>query len=137
MHFSASRMTARLDFSISWRLRLPQTIDPDAHGIGQILQFAVAVAFTDLAFARMVVEDQFDQISARLADFRRIGADAHALTDRSGAGRHKVAASVYLDDTDAARAFDGQVRMITKTRNFDPQFFRGCRMVVSCDTLSA
>ena len=42
---------------------------PHAHRIGQVLQFAMAVALAGLAIHVVVVQQQFDDVAAGLADF--------------------------------------------------------------------
>ncbi len=51
----------------------------DAHRIGQVLQFAVAVALAGLAVHGVVVQQQFDDVAAGLADVGRVGLHLHAL----------------------------------------------------------
>ena len=57
----------------------------DAHGVGQPLQFAVAVALAGVAVLGMVVEDQLDDVAPGLADLLGVGVDLHPVGDGIGA----------------------------------------------------
>ena len=81
----------------------------NAHGVGQTLEFAVAVALTGVTILRMVVEQQFDDVTPGLAQVLRVGMDLHAVGHGTGAGGHEVAGPFHLDDADATGPFDGQL----------------------------
>jgi hypothetical protein len=68
------------------------------------LQFAIAVAFAGLAIAGMVIEQQFNDIAACLADFGRVGLHLHPFPHLATACRHVKTHPLHIDDADAARA---------------------------------
>ena len=95
----------------------------DSHRIRQVLQFAVAVAFARLAVLRMVIEQEFDDIAAGTADFRRIRPDDHSVGDLYAARRHVKRNALHLDDADSAGAGKAQLGVVTQSRDIDPQLF--------------
>ena len=92
-----------------------------AHRIGQVLQFAVAVALAGLAVHVVVVQQQFDDVAAGLADFGRVGLHLHPFPDLRAARGHVVAHALHVDDAHAARAGQAQVGMVAEPRDADPQ----------------
>ena len=89
----------------------------DAHRVDQPLEFAVAVALAGVAVLGMVVHEQLDDVAPGLAEFPGVRVDLHAVGHRIGARGDEVSHPFDLDDADAARALDGELRMVAQARN--------------------
>ena len=125
MHFSASRTTEWLDSSIGMPFPLALEMPlPHAQRVGEVLQFAVAVALAGLAVHRMVVEQQFDDIAAGLANGGRVRLHLHPFPDLRTARGHVKAHVLHIDDAHPARTGEAQVGMVAKPRDADPQRLR-------------
>jgi hypothetical protein len=85
---------------------------PDAHGICQPLELAVAIAFTNVTVLRVIVQQQLDDVSPGLAEFLCVGMYLHAVEEGISTGSDIVFHSFDFDDANPARAFDGKLRMI-------------------------
>ena len=122
MHFSGSRTTEWLESSMGNRLRSPSKCRrAHAHRIGQILQFAMAVALAGLAIPIVIVQEQFDDVAAGLADLRRVGLHLHAFPDLDAARGHVVAHALHVHDAHAAGAGHAQVGMIAEPGDADAE----------------
>ena len=98
---------------------------PHAQRIGQVLQFAVAVAVAGLAVLGVVVQQQFDDVTAGLADVGRVGLDLHALPHQLAAGGHVEAHLLDLDHAHAAGALQAQVGVVAEPGDADPELLAG------------
>ena len=98
---------------------------PHAHRIGQVLQFAVAVALAGLAVLGVVVQQQFDDIAAGLADVGRVGLHLHALPNLLTARCHVKPHPLDLDHAHATGTLQAQVGMVAEPRDADPQLLAG------------
>ena len=98
---------------------------PHAQRIGQVLQLAIAVALAGLAVLGVVVQQQFDDVAAGLADVGRVGLHLHALPHLLAAGGHVEAHPLDLDHAHAAGALQAQVGMVAEPRDADPQLLAG------------
>ena len=96
----------------------------DAERVGEVLQLAIAVSLANLAVHRMVVQEQFDDVAASLADGGRVRLHLHAFPHLRTARRHIKAHAFDVDDADAARAGQTQVGMVAKPGDVDAQLLR-------------
>jgi len=89
----------------------------NAHGVDEALELAVAVALAGVAVFRVVVDEQLDDIPPGLSDLLGVRVDLHAVGHRVAAGGHEVLHPFDLHDAHAARAFDGELRMVAQARD--------------------
>jgi hypothetical protein len=85
---------------------------PNAHCVCQPLELAVAVAFANVTVLRVIIQQQFDDVSPGLAEFLGICMYLHAVEEGIRTGGDIVFHSFDFDDTNPARAFDGKLRMV-------------------------
>ena len=125
MHFSGSRTTQWLESLDGETLPLALEVPPPhAHGVGQVLQFAVAVALAGLAVHGVIVQEQLDDVAAGLADLGRVGLHLHPFPDLDAARGHVEAHALHVHDAHPAGAGQAQIGMVAEPRDVDPQLLR-------------
>ena len=117
------RMAGKVD-----RNFLPPALEvpcPHAHRIGQVLEFAVAVAVASLAILGVVVQQQFDDVAAGLADVGRVGLHLHAFPHLLTTGSHIKTHAFDVDDANSAGALQAEVGMVAEPGDADAQLLAG------------
>jgi len=93
----------------------------NAHRGCQPLQFAVAVAFTDMAVLRMIVKNQLNNIAAGSAQSLRVGMNSHPIADWKGTGCNIVACAFHFHNADSAGSLNRQLRVIAQPGDMKPK----------------
>lgn len=91
---------------------------PQTKAAGQLLKAALAALFTQGAVPAVGGEQQLQDHAAVLVELRGMGADAHTMLGRGGAGSHH-AAPLVLHHAHPARAVDGEVGIIAEGGQLD------------------
>ncbi len=106
---------------LAFPLKMPGA---NAHGRGQPLKFAVAVAFAGVTIHRVVVHQQFHDVTPGAAQFLRIGVNLHPIIDRIGTRCNETFGAFHLDNTDSTGTLNRQLGVIAQTRNMETQLVR-------------
>jgi len=96
----------------------------DAQAVGLLLQFAVAIALAGLAIPWVVIEQQFDDVTAGLADLGAVGLDFHAFPHFLRTGGEEMVEALDLGHADPAGTLDAEVGVVAETGDVDPELLR-------------
>ena len=84
-----------------------------------VLQFALAAFVADGAIERMIGEQEFEHVLARLVDLSRVGSDDHAFGRDERARGLQLGHFFDFDQAHAAGRLQRQARVIAERRDFD------------------
>ena len=98
-HVDAAGIVARRDMVIAF---VAVAYITQANGACHVLQFAVAIGGAGQAVERVVGDVEFHHAAAQLLELLGLGANYHAVFGRRGAGGGGSAASLDLDQAEAA-----------------------------------
>src|SRR4029453_8250090 len=91
----------------------------------EILEIALTRLVADRTVERVVGEEKLQNGSSALLRLGARGVHGHPFADRCVAGDLELGKFLYLDETDAEIAGDGECGVVAVSRNEDAQLLRG------------